>query len=724
MVASPSPVLLRGGGASVVLATDGAVPRIAHFGRDVGDLSGEALAALEATSHVGTAGSEPDVARRLGLWVTQHEGWVGTPSVAGHADGSATTPRPETRAVEVERTRAGESATVRLSDAAAGLSLTVRIALDRFGVLAIDQELERHAGAAGAYDLAALTALVPVPERAGELIDFTGRWCRERAPQRAPFTIGAHVREGRRGRPGHDSPFLLMAGTPGFGFRSGEVWGAHLAWSGNGRYLAERLPEGAGAHAGVLGLGEALAPGEVRLEAGDTYRAPTAVYVWSDAGLDGLAARLHDRLRARPSHPADPRPLVLNTWEAVYFDHDLATLTRLVEAAAEVGLERVVLDDGWFGGRRDTTAGLGDWVVSDAVWPDGLGPLVEVVRAHGMSFGLWFEPEMINADSDLARAHPEWILGPAAGLGLPMRGQYVLDVSHPDAWSYLLERISALVAEYGIDYIKWDHNREVLEAVARREGSDRPIVGAQTRATYRLMDALRERHPALEIESCSAGGARIDLGILERTDRVWASDCNDPVERGRIERYTGLLLPPELIGGHVGPPAAHTTGRATDLGYRLAAALMGHAGVEWNLLECSPAERATLAAWAALHKRLRPLLHGGRVVHADGLDAGAALDGVVDEGTGHALFRWSRTDSAAATRTGVVPFPGIDPEGSVVVRILEDAGAARLMQDEPPAWVAAARRGLTLPAAALATVGLPLPTLAPQQAMLIEVTRA
>ncbi|WP_036319747.1 alpha-galactosidase [Microbacterium indicum] len=721
MTQTPAALSLRGGGSSVVVALGTDVPRILHWGADVGALSDADLAALAAADGVGVLGSEPNAPRTFPLWATQREAWSGTPTLDGHAAGSATTPRP--RLASWERTGEGSAVFV-LEDRITRLTLRVALAVDRFGVLSVDERLERGADAEGVYELGALTALLPVPERAGEILDFTGRWCRERSPQRSAFGFGTHLRRARRGKPGHDSPFLLAAGTAGFGFGRGEVWAAHLAWSGEQRYLAERLPEGSGSHAGVLGLGEGLAPGEIRLAPGDAYTAPTALFAWSDAGLDGVSARFHDRLRARDRHPRSPRPVTLNSWEAVYFDHDLPTLGRLVDRASEVGVERFVLDDGWFGSRRDDRTGLGDWTVSPDAWPDGLGPLVERVRAHGMQFGLWFEPEMISPDSDLARAHPDWILGPADGPTGTSRNQQVLDISRPDAFAHLLESISALVAEYRIDYIKWDHNRELLEAVARRDGADRPIVHEQTLALYALLDELRLRHPGLEIESCSAGGARIDLGILDRTDRVWASDCNDPVERGRIERWTGLLLPPELIGGHIGPGEAHTTGRATSLSARMASAFFGHAGIEWNLLECTDEELAEVARWVAEHKRLRPLLHGGRAVHADGLDAGAALDGVVAHDGSRAVYRWSRTETAPAARSGSVVLPGLPAAGSYTVRILDFAGGPRTMQDLEPAWVEGARSeaGLTVPAALLGTVGLPLPTLAPQHALIVEVS--
>lgn len=194
---------------------------------------------------------------------------------------------------------------------------------------------------------------------------------------------------------------------------------------------------------------------------------------------------------------------MLNTWEAVYFDQDVAVLTELAELAAEIGVERFVLDDGWFRHRRDDHAGLGDWYVDESVWPGGLHAFADHVREAGMQFGLWFEPEMINVDSDLARAHPEWIL--SAGYRLPPEGrhQQVLDLAEPGAFAYILERMSALITEYGIAYIKWDHNRDLVEPGRAAHG--RAGVHEQTRAVYRLIDTLKSRHPGLEIESCSSG---------------------------------------------------------------------------------------------------------------------------------------------------------------------------------------------------------------------------
>ena len=356
----------------------------------------------------------------------------------------------------------------------------------------------------------------------------------------------------------------------------------HVGWSGNQRYVTERLPEGAGVHRGTLGGGELLLPGEIVLGPGQEYQAPTVYYAWSGEGLDGIAGAFHAMLRDRAAHPARPRPLLVNTWEAVYFDHDVTRLLSLIDQAASVGAERVVLDDGWFEGRRDDSNGLGDWFVDKDVWPEGLWPIVNRARSHGMQFGLWFEPEMVNLGSRIIGEHPEWLLAPTRGAGPAIRNQHVLNIAHPAAWDYVFGRIDELVGEYSIDYIKWDHNRELHEA-ARRDANDRPGVNAQTRALYRMLDALKSRHPSLEIESCASGGGRIDLGILARTDRVWASDCNDPVERQQIQRWTAQLIPPELIGAHVASARSHTTNRTTSLSFRLITSLFGHAGIEEDL---------------------------------------------------------------------------------------------------------------------------------------------
>ncbi|WP_329538936.1 alpha-galactosidase [Streptomyces sp. NBC_01358] len=711
---------LRAAGVSFVVELRTPVPRVLHWGEDLGELTADGLAALALSADAASLHCALDEPRQFTVWPTQADGWSGTPAQEGHRAGTATAPRVTMTGAE----ESPDALVIALRDTDAGLDLTLTYRLDPSGVLAVRTRMSCPAGAPGPapYDLASTTALLPVPNRAQEILDFTGKWCRERSPQRGPLAFAGHVREVRRGRPGLDAPHLLTVGVPGFGFRTGEVWALHVGWSGNQRWLAERLPEGAGVHGSVLGGGELLTPGEIRLAPGDSYTSPECYFGWSAEGLDGLAARFHTMLRSRPGHPSSPRPLTLNTWEAVYFDHRPERLLALADDAAAVGVERLVLDDGWFLGRRDDTAGLGDWAVDPQMWPDGLTPLAERVHAHGMQFGLWVEPEMVNLRSRLAREHPDWILGPSAGLGPSSRHQYVLNVAHEEAFAYLLESLDGLVAEYGIDYLKWDHNRELHEAVHRdAHGGDRPGVHAQTRALYRLMDTLRSRRPGLEIESCSSGGGRVDLGVLARTDRVWASDCNDPVERQAIQRWTGQLLPPELIGAHVGGPRSHTTGRVADDSFRLITALFGHAGIEDDLTARTPAEREALTRWAALYKEVRGLLHGGRVVRGDLADDATYLHGVVAPDAGAALYCWARTETSVPAQSGRVPLPGLAPGRSYRVRIRTEAGLPSMHQVVAPAWYrAAVEDWVPMPGTVLTGAGLPMPTLNPGQALLIE----
>ena len=716
--------ILRADGVAFVLDASAGVPRVLHWGTDLGTLDGRDLESLRATADPAVLNNAPNAPRGFTTWPTEADFWSGTPAQRGHAGGTASTPRVQlVRVTTTLAEQGGGRIEVEYTDDVTRMSIAQRFDLDRFGVLTVVSELTRRMDADTPYVLDGVLALLPVPERAGEMLDFSGKWIRERAPQRGPLPFGTHLRAARRGKPGHDSPYLLALGEPGFGFRSGEVWSVHLAWSGDGDYLAERLPESPGAHASVLGAGEALHPGEVILAAGETYRTPPAVFIWSGAGLDGIAARLHARLRARPSHPASPRPLVLNTWEAVYFDHDMQRLGSLIDAAGEVGVERVVLDDGWFRGRRADDAGLGDWTVDEKIWPHGLSPFVEAVRARGMQFGLWFEPEMINLDSELARAHPDWILGPSEGLGAAARNQYVLDISRPDAYEYILDRLSTLVSEYSIDFIKWDHNRDLVEAVGRSADGDRPAVHAQTDALYRMLETLRERHPGLEIETCSGGGGRVDLGILERTDRLWPSDCNDPVERLQIERYTRLLVPPELIGSHLGDETSHTTWRTTELSFRLVSALFSHAGIEMDLTQVSDDVRDSVTRWAEIYREWREVIHTGTFVNADLHDDHALLQGVISPDGERALFAWARLATSPEGQSGRVRFPGVDRHAHYAVRIREDLGAARRNGGDPT-WVSrAVDEPLELSGAVLGEIGVPLPTLNPQQAMLIELRR-
>lgn len=688
--------VLRGGGVSLVLATavDG-LPEVLHWGRDVGPLADSDAEDLLLALGRPVTPSGFDVPWPLTVLPTERDGWEGRPAIAGHVDGEPLVPR--WRDVEV----VSESGSALVTATSDSLTLASAFTLDEAGVLRVRHTVT-NAGHRPVH-LQALDATLPVGERVAEVFDLAGRWTRERTPQRRTLTHGAHARETRRGRTGHDAPTLLVLGTAGFSDDTGELWAVHLAWSADSVYrhdvLAEARP--------VLGAGELLRSGEVVLAEGESFTSPDVVFVWSDAGLDGLSDRLHDSLRARPGHPRRPRPVVLNTWEAVYYRQELGPLVALADTAADVGVERFVLDDGWFLGRRSDGSALGDWSVDPTIWPDGLAPLVDHVRGLGMEFGLWFEPEMVSPVSELAAAHPEWMLQRPDDDVRTWRNQYVLDMANPLARAHVLEAMSAVVGEHHVDFVKWDQNRDVVHAVhAGRAGID-----AHTRGVYALMDELRLRHPWLEIEACASGGARTDLGVLERTDRVWASDSNDAMERLPIQRWTELLLPLELIGSHVGPEVSHTTRRHLDLDFRMAVSLFGSAGIETDITRLSPDELDRIRAWTALYRRERGLLHSGRVRHLDLGDPGLDATAVVARDGSRALVRVARTVTGPRSLAVPLRIRGLDRSRRYRLAPVDGLAVPRGLDPVPPPWLGQGH--LELSGAVFADVGARLPMLAP-----------
>ncbi|MDO5645644.1 MAG: alpha-galactosidase [Dermabacter sp.] len=654
--------LSRAGVSLVLDLTMGRMPAVAYWGRALGTLTTAEVDLLCEAAVVAPNQNALDVPPRLGLLPQSADGWLGEPGIVGARTGGAGfAPRLGlTRAdltTDTEDAASGGPAdhlALHLEDPDLRLGALLELDLLETGLVRLQGSLTNLAGAP--FHLRSFTLALPVPAEAAEILDFAGRWTREREPQRLPVAVGQHLRENRRGRTGADSAYLMHVGTPGFTWDEGQVWALHTAFSGGHRHAVERTSAGET----ILAGGEGLWPGEVTLDEGETYSSPALYAAYGD-GLDAIAERFHRHLRARPHHPSTRRPVTLNVWEAVYFDHDLDGLKDLADRAAALGVERYVLDDGWFGDRRDDYAGLGDWVVSEAAWPNGLGPLIEHVRGLGMEFGLWFEPEMVNEDSDVARAHPEWIAGPSPDrLPRESRHQQVLNLAIEEAYAHVRDQMVAVLEAHPIDYIKWDCNRDFIESGIRATGA--PTVREQSLAAYRLADELRARFPGLEIEACASGGARVDLGVLERADRVWVSDCIDPHERQVMNRWTNQLIPLELMGSHVASGASHTTGRLHSLGYRAATALFGHLGIEWDLREATPGELEELAGWVALYKQVRELLFTGTRVRVSLGDPSLWGHGVVAADGSEALYSLTAMERSGAAQTGRMRFPGLLPE--------------------------------------------------------------
>ena len=546
-----------------------------------------------------------------------------------------------------------------------------------------------------------------------ELLTFGGRWTREFAAHRMRLETGLWMSESRTGRTSHHAPPFLVAGERGFDHARGEAMALHLAWSGDHRLFVERLRDGRL----QAQAGEVFWPGEVVLAPGERHQTPWLYAARSDTGLNGLSDRLHPfvrdqilggRLKSRP------RPIHFNTWEAVYFRHDLDELKALADSAKAVGAERFVLDDGWFRGRNDDTSSLGDWTPDPVKYPNGLAPLIDHVRSLGLEFGLWVEPEMANADSDLIRAHPDWVLGEAGRVQPLGRGQYVLDLTRQEVSDNIFAQIDALLAAHPIAYLKWDMNRDLVHPAS----AGRPASHRQTLAVYALIDRLRAAHPTVEIESCSSGGARADYEVLRRTDRIWTSDCNDPLERQSIQQSFSIFFPPEVMGVHVGPAASHTTARQASLAFRALTALCGHFGIEADVRRFSPEDLGALDAMLSLHKRLRPLLHAGRRVRLAPPDPGAIAFAVV--GGEGAVVSIAQLETPQTAALGPLRVEGLEPDQ--VYRVQRLAVPQRLAgMKHAPALV----RGEALEASGgvLRHVGLPLPILRAGEAAVFELTR-
>ena len=693
---------LCAGSTSLLCEVEDGALIIRHWGARIsGDTSQISLATRTSVPNSGF-----DAPITPGIMRESARGFLGQQSLTGHGGPGAWSTK-----FEVTDFQSSPSAIdVTLQDRFAHLQVGVHFELDEIGVLTETAKIT-NLGEAPFY-LNGYLHWLPLPQEATQTLDFTGRWSNERNPQRRDIATGTWSRDSREGRSGHNFSVAQIALTPQTNFRSGQAWAVSIAWSGNSQYAVERIWDGTQS----IGGGELLLPGEVVLAKGESYQAPALVSVYSGQGLDGISNSFHAHIRARVNHPKRPRPLTLNMWEAVYFAHDEDNVRKIVDVAAEIGVERVVLDDGWFHARRDDRSGLGDWVIDPQVWPVGLTPLIEYITSKGIEFGLWFEGEMVNVDSDLYRAHPEWILQEGQRTPPEWRHQQVLDLGHQGAYDHVLAQVDAILSAHKISYIKWDHNRTLIDAGHLGQAG----VRRQTLAIYRLFAELKIRHPKLEIESCASGGARVDLGVIDYVDRFWTSDNNDALARQTIQRWTMQVIPPELLGTHIGPTHGHQTGRTLELSFRALTALFGHAGIEWDITEADATERKYLATWAAFYKANRGFLHSEPMVRIDYPDSSAYLHGVQAADHSRGLYAYVQLEPTVAVHSPVMKFPDFEPAATYLAKAIYPAGRPRYMLSQTPDWLT----GVILSGSALAQVGLSVPILAPANAFLIEITRA
>ena len=460
--------------------------------------------------------------------------------------------------------------------------------------------------------LSAMSACVDLPDKDYEMIDLAGVWARERHVRRHKLDYGIQSIYSMRGCSSYQfNPFLALARENADEFQ-GQVYGFSLVYSGN--FLAQTEVDNYDTARVLMGIH----PNGFKwtLEKGESFQTPEMVMVYSEAGLNGMSQTFHKLYRtrlARGTWRDKVRPILINSWEAFYFDFDAPKLLGLADAAADLGMELFVLDDGWFGKRDDSTSSLGDWYPNEEKLKGTLKELAEKINAKGLKFGLWIEPEMTNKDSDLYRAHPDWLLAEQGKRICHSRTQYVLDFSKKEVREYIGDMLENLLAEVPVSYIKWDMNRTFSEVFSN--GNDREYQGKVCHkyilGVYELYERLTSRFPHVLFESCASGGARFDPGMLYYAPQGWTSDDTDAIERLKIQYGTSMVYPVSCMGSHVSASPNHQTNRVTPIETRADVAYFGTFGYELDLLKLGEEDKAEIRRQIAFMKEKRDLIQKG-----------------------------------------------------------------------------------------------------------------
>lgn len=460
--------------------------------------------------------------------------------------------------------------------------------------------------------LSAMSACVDLPDKDYEMIDLAGVWARERHVRRHKLDYGIQSIYSMRGCSSYQfNPFLALARENADEFQ-GQVYGFSLVYSGN--FLAQTEVDNYDTARVLMGIH----PNGFKwtLGKGESFQTPEMVMVYSEAGLNGMSQTFHKLYRtrlARGTWRDKVRPILINSWEAFYFDFDAPKLLGLADAATDLGMELFVLDDGWFGKRDDSTSSLGDWYPNEKKLKGTLKELAEKINAKGLKFGLWIEPEMTNKDSDLYRAHPDWLLAEQGKRICHSRTQYVLDFSKKEVREYIGDMLENLLAEVPVSYIKWDMNRTFSEVFSN--GNDREYQGKVCHkyilGVYELYERLTSRFPHVLFESCASGGARFDPGMLYYAPQGWTSDDTDAIERLKIQYGTSMVYPVSCMGSHVSASPNHQTNRVTPLETRADVAYFGTFGYELDLLKLGEEDKAEIRRQIAFMKEKRDLIQKG-----------------------------------------------------------------------------------------------------------------
>jgi alpha-galactosidase len=514
-----------------------------------------------------------------------------------------------------------QSLEVLLKDISREVYVTLKYSIDaESGILSRSANIENREKQPIVIEQAAAAQWTLPPDRY-TLSYLTGRWAGEWTLHQEPIHTGARVIESRRGSTGHQAnPWFAISrdasqknvGPPTAPEEYGEVWFGALAWSGSWRFTVEL------SQLDFVRVTGGFNPFDFRykLNPGEHLETPVFYGGYSDHGLGGASRVLHrfEIANVLPHAPnPKPRPVIYNSWEATEFKVDEPGQLALAEKAASIGVDRFVMDDGWFGQRKTDHAGLGDWYVNPEKFPNGLKPLIDKVHALGMDFGLWVEPEMVNPDSDLYRKHPDWVLNFPGRPRSEQRNQLVLNLARSDVKEYVEGFLDKLLSDNDIAFLKWDYNRNWSEPGWDQVPADEQqrVYVQYIRNLYAILGDLRQKHPKVEIESCSGGGGRVDLGILRYTDEVWPSDNTDPFDRLSMQDGFSYAYPPQIMMAWVTDSPHWLNGRATSLAYRMLSSMQGSLGIGANLNRWNAEDFATAKRLIAAYHAVQPTIVQG-----------------------------------------------------------------------------------------------------------------
>lgn len=558
---------------------------------------------------------------------------------------------------------AAQTLVIRLRDELLHLDILLYYAvLEDFDVIARHTEF-RYDGDGTLFLENALSVSLDMSRGADEMLQLCGTALREKHIERRRLGNGITAIESLRGISSHQqSPFCALL-SKGAGEHTGDVWSVSLVYSGNfilradcDMYHAVRLQ--AGIHPDTFCW---------QMTRGSSFHTPEALLVYSGEGLNGMSQRLHrlqTRRLARGPWRDRERPVLLNTWEACYFDFDHDRIVQLAHAAKKAGIELLVMDDGWFGHRNDASSSLGDWFENPGKLPRGLKGLAEDVNALGLKLGVWFEPEMISPDSELYRAHPHWCIHVPGRKRSTWRDQLVLDLTREDVCEYIIGRLTAVLSSANIEYVKWDNNRRITEAgsdllppARKGEFFHRYVLGL-----YRILETVTSRFPHVLFENCASGGARFDPGMMHYFSQTWASDNTDAISRLKIQYGTSLQMPPLFITSHISASPNHQLGRESPLAFREHVCMPFNMGYELNLLSLSDDELAQIACQTQRYKAIRRLVQFGRFSRLESPFEGDCCSWQVSSPDADEVLVWFYKPYAAAEEAYIRVYPvGLDP---------------------------------------------------------------